>query len=30
MEIEFANFEDLLKAVQYLPAMPTAVIDATE
>jgi phosphotransacetylase len=30
MKVEFANFEDLLKAVQDLPAMPTAVIDADE
>jgi phosphate butyryltransferase len=30
MKVEFANFEDLLKAVQGLPAMPIAVIDADE
>jgi phosphate butyryltransferase len=30
MSVEFANFEDLLKAVQGLPAMPIAVIDADE
>jgi phosphate butyryltransferase len=30
MKVEFANFEDLLKALQGLPAMPTAVIDADE
>ena len=30
MKVEFANFEDLLKAVQKLPAIPTAVIDADE
>jgi len=30
MNIEFANFEDMLKAVQGLPAMPIAVIDADE
>jgi len=30
MSIEFSNFEDLLKAVQGLPAMPIAVIDADE
>jgi phosphate butyryltransferase len=30
MSVEFANFEELLKAVQGLPAMPIAVIDADE
>ena len=30
MKVEFANFKDLLKAVQGLPAMPIAVIDADE
>jgi len=30
MSVEFANFEDILKAVQGLPAMPIAVIDAGE
>jgi phosphotransacetylase len=30
MRVEFANFEDILKAVQGLPAMPIAVIDASE
>jgi len=30
MSVEFTNFEDLLKAVQGLPAMPIAVIDADE
>ena len=30
MSIEFATFEDLLKSVQSLPAMPIAVIDADE
>lgn len=30
MKVEFANFEDLLKAVQGLPALPIAVIDADE
>jgi phosphotransacetylase len=30
MSVEFANFDELLKAVQYLPAMPMAVIDADE
>lgn len=30
MSIEFATFEDLLKAAQSLPAMPIAVIDADE
>ena len=30
MNVEFANFEDLLKAVQGLPPMPIAVIDADE
>lgn len=28
MKVEFDDFEDLLKAVQGLPAMPAAVIDA--
>jgi phosphotransacetylase len=30
MNVEFTNFEDMLKAVQGLPAMPIAVIDADE
>jgi len=30
MSVEFANFENMLKAVQGLPAMPIAVIDADE
>ena len=30
MSVEFTNFEGILKAVQGLPAMPTAVIDADE
>ena len=30
MKVEFANFKELLKAVQGLPAMPIAVIDADE
>jgi phosphotransacetylase len=30
MKVEFANFADLLKAVQGLPATPIAVIDADE
>jgi phosphotransacetylase len=30
MSVEFATFEDLLKAVQGLPALPIAVIDADE
>ena len=30
MSVEFTNFEDMLKAVQGLPAMPIAVIDADE
>jgi hypothetical protein len=30
MSIEFATFEDMLKSVQGLPAMPIAVIDADE
>ena len=30
MSVEFATFEDLLKSVQGLPAMPIAVIDADE
>ncbi|MBU1168870.1 MAG: bifunctional enoyl-CoA hydratase/phosphate acetyltransferase [Proteobacteria bacterium] len=30
MSVEFGTFEDLLKAVQGLPAMPLAVIDADE
>jgi phosphotransacetylase len=30
MSIEFTNFEDLLRAVRGLPAMPIAVIDADE
>ena len=30
MSVEFANFEDMLKAVQGLSAMPIAVIDADE
>lgn len=30
MKVEFATFEDMLKAVQGLPAIPIAVIDADE
>ena len=30
MSVEFATFEDMLKSVQGLPAMPIAVIDADE
>jgi phosphotransacetylase len=30
MSVEFTNFEDMLKAVQGLPAMPIAVINADE
>jgi phosphotransacetylase len=30
MSVEFATFEDMLKSVQGLPAMPAAVIDADE
>ena len=30
MSVEFSNFDDLLKAVEGLPAMPIAVIDADE
>ena len=30
MSVEFATFEDMLKSVQDLPAMPIAVIDADE
>jgi phosphotransacetylase len=30
MNVEFTNFEDIFKAVQGLPAMPIAVIDADE
>ena len=30
MSVEFTNFEDMIKAVQGLPAMPIAVIDADE
>ncbi len=30
MSVEFAAFEDMLKSVQGLPAMPVAVIDADE
>ena len=30
MSVEFANFEELLKAVEGLPSMPIAVIDADE
>ena len=30
MSVEFANFDNMLKAVQGLPAMPIAVVDADE
>ncbi|PKN50814.1 MAG: phosphate acetyl/butaryl transferase [Deltaproteobacteria bacterium HGW-Deltaproteobacteria-13] len=30
MSVEFSNFDDMLKAVQGLPALPIAVIDADE